>query len=177
MANSSESQPPLELEMWEVRNLATRIVPDEIDGVDAAAMRLCMTLRTASNVVFFDLQSHLSSHTELNGAMLNVLLMAHLNDEIELRRIIKFANMKKATASALVDSMVKQGLLSRRTSPDDRRVLLLSITDQGREIFADAFREYNAREQRWAALLTNDERETLITILTNLANRGIEQGE
>lgn len=177
MANALQAQVPLELEMWEVRNLATRIVPKEIDGVDAAAMRLCMTLRTASNVVYHDLREHLSGHTELNGAMLNVLLMAHLNDEIELRRITKFANLKKATASALVDSMVKQGLLSRRISPDDRRVLLLSMTDRGRVLFAQAFREYNAREQRWAALLTEEERETLITILMNLVNRGITAGE
>ncbi|WP_458840077.1 MarR family winged helix-turn-helix transcriptional regulator [Leucobacter sp. HY1910] len=160
-----------------MRNLATRIVPAEVAGVDAAAMRLCMTLRTASNMVFYDLREHLSGHTDLNGAMLNVLLMAHLNEEIELRRIIKFANLKKATASALVDSMVKQELLSRRTSPDDRRVLLLSLTTKGRELFADAFREYNAREQRWAALLTEDERETLITILMNMVNRGIESGD
>jgi DNA-binding MarR family transcriptional regulator len=177
MAQARERTTPLEIEMWGVRDRATRLVPEAVDGADAEAMEVCMTLRTASNVVFHDLSEHLASRTDINGAMLNVLLIAYLHDEVELRRLTRFTNMKKATASALVDSMVQQGLLARRTSPDDRRVLLLSLTPAGSERFREAFLEYNSRERRWAELLTPAERTTLVEILTNLVNRGIAAEE
>ncbi|QIM16820.1 MarR family transcriptional regulator [Leucobacter insecticola] len=164
---------PLELEMWDLRDRATETIPRMIPGVDEHAMRLCMTLRTASNLVFLDLHEDLQKHGDLTPAELNVLLIANLQGEVEFRHLTKFASLKKATASTIVDSLVKRGLLSRRISPEDRRVMLIAPTELGASAFQRDFARYNEREKAWSALITDEERETLVRILSALISRGL----
>lgn len=166
-------QPPLALEMWSVVDKAVAQVPPTISSIDDRAMRLCMTLRTASNVVFYDLTETLLANSGLTGQELNVMLIANLHGELEFKRLASFGNLKKATASALVNSMVVRGLLQRRVPESDRRVTLLSLTPMGREAFNQAFAVYNEREQFWTAGLSAREADTLTALLKKLVNARI----
>lgn len=168
---------PADIEMWwSVVDRAVEEVPKAVPGIDADAMRLCMTLRTAANLVFFDLSDHLTQHSSLTtNQLLNVLMILTLHGELEFHRLTRFANMKKATASVLVDAMVGQGLLSRRPSPDDGRVILLSLTELGRAQFDQGFGAYNARERFWAEGLSAAEGETLTALLKKLVDFRIAQ--
>ncbi len=177
MPRATAPQAPLEWEMWSVVDRAVDEVPPTVHGVDADAMRLCMTLRTASNVVFYDLREHLATHSAVTGQILNVLLVARLHGELEFHRLARFANMKKATASALVETLVSQGLLQRRTPAGDRRVTMLSLTDEGHREFERSFGAYNAREQYWASGLTSDETAVLATLLKKLVDARIGDSE
>lgn len=173
MTDSTTVDPSLALEMWSVVDRAVGEVPASVAGIDADAMRLCMTLRTSSNVVFYDLSQYLSEKADVGGHALNVMLIARLHGELEFHRLTKFANMKKATASKLVDSMVNQGLLQRRTSAEDRRVTLLSLTPEGKETFDKAFAAYNERERFWASGLSREEGATLAALLKKLVDSRI----
>jgi DNA-binding MarR family transcriptional regulator len=66
-----------------------------------------------------------------------------------------------ATASRIVDSLVRDGLVERTTDPDDRRAIRLSATDKGRtaivtacDLRAEVLRETlsGLAEEEWAAL-------------------------
>jgi DNA-binding MarR family transcriptional regulator len=48
--------------------------------------------------------------------------------------------LARPTISNAVDQLVERGLLQRGTSPDDRRAVLLTVTEQGRDVIADADR-------------------------------------
>lgn len=172
MARDSNRQ-HAEVEMWEVLDQAIDEIPAHVPLVDAAAMRLSMTLHVASRVVTMDLRSRLQRDGELTPAQLNVLLFTLVHGELELHRITTYVSMKKATASALVNDMVNAGLLQRRFPTENRRTILISVTDEGEAIFKESFQIYNDGERRWAAALDAEERDQLVKLLVKLVNSGV----
>lgn len=53
------------------------------------------------------------------------------------RDICTISHIEKTKVSRAVAALEEQGILSRTTSPQDRRAELLSLTDAGRAVFAD----------------------------------------
>ncbi len=160
--------------MWSVVEKAVTVVPTEVDDIDADAMRLCMMIRGASNIIFGDLHATLRERTPLVPAGMNVLLVAIVHGELEFTTLAKYANLPKATASALVESMVNDGVLERRVPATDRRVTLLSATESGKALFRAHFRTYNQRESFWASALTPSEQQLLVDLLAKLVNSRVD---
>ncbi|PLL12172.1 MarR family transcriptional regulator [Tabrizicola sp. TH137] len=53
------------------------------------------------------------------------------------RDICLISHIEKTKVSRAVSGLEEDGLLSRATSPQDRRAEILSLTERGREVFAD----------------------------------------
>ena len=53
------------------------------------------------------------------------------------RDICRISHIEKTKVSRAVAALEEQGLLSRATSPQDRRAEILALTEAGRTIFAD----------------------------------------
>lgn len=173
-AVTHEVNTPLEVEMWAVVDKALAVVPREVEGVDVDAMRLCMMIRGASNIVFGDLQAVIRDETPFVPSSMNILLIVIVNGELEFTNVAKYANLPKATASSLVESMVTDGILERRVPENDRRVTLLSATDLGRQLFRENFSRYNKREAFWKSALDDAEQATLVALLAKLVNSRVE---
>jgi DNA-binding MarR family transcriptional regulator len=45
--------------------------------------------------------------------------------------------LSKVSITAIVDDLESRGLIERRRSKDDRRVIFISITDAGREVLSE----------------------------------------
>ena len=84
---------------------------------------------------------------------------------------------RKADATRLVDRLVSQGLATRTVSAADRRVVLVSPTTKGIQIFESVPTEIKAlHRQQWKAL-TNDELRTLTHLLNKALWSGLHDGE
>lgn len=53
------------------------------------------------------------------------------------RDICRISHIEKTKVSRAVAALEEQGLLSRATSPQDRRAEILALTEAGRTVFAD----------------------------------------
>ena len=53
--------------------------------------------------------------------------------------------LARPTVSTAVDQLVERGLLSRGANPDDRRAVVLTVTDEGRVALAEADRSIAER--------------------------------
>lgn len=73
----------------------------------------------------------------------------------------------------LLDDLETAGFVERRRDPNDRRVHLLYITSQGREVMANIFSAGKQAEKRLLASLTARERTQLQELLERVAE---EQG-
>lgn len=78
---------------------------------------------------------------------------------------------------ALVDALEQRGLLKRRLSPNDRRVRILHLTQEGRRLLGTVMEISLEHEQQLCAGLQPAEREQLITLLNRVAaKQGLAEG-
>ncbi len=84
-------------------------------------------------------------------------------------RLAQALKVTPSNVTGIIDRLVEQGLLSRQSSPADRRVLRLAVTVKGEDMLA------GLRERRTSVLrdilfgLSAEELETLVSGLTALA--------
>jgi DNA-binding MarR family transcriptional regulator len=69
------------------------------------------------------------------------------------------------TMTALLDTLEKHGWVRRIAHPQDRRKLLVAITDAARDLLNRRMPQLHARERAWLAGLTSDEQAALVRAL------------
>src|SRR3954462_1842942 len=72
------------------------------------------------------------------------------------------------SATEVVDALEAKGLVTRSPDPEDRRAVLVSLTDRGRELSAEVRRARGAESDRLFERLTAADREALARILATL---------
>lgn len=78
---------------------------------------------------------------------------------VSLSDVAEHMGLTLPTVSKMVDTLVRRGLVIRETSLDDRRCLILKLTEQGRSAHDVANRETQARLTEVMSDLTPIERE------------------
>jgi MarR family 2-MHQ and catechol resistance regulon transcriptional repressor len=74
----------------------------------------------------------------------------------------------------VVDKLERKGLVVRRPSPQDRRVIYAEVTEQGRDFMEEKFPQHRLAVERAIASLTPEERAQAIGLLRKLG-LGAEQ--
>ena len=74
-----------------------------------------------------------------------------------------------------IDRLARRGLVKRKDDPQDRRVRLVELTPQGRKLIQPAFARHAADLEGLVAVLTPDERVSLVALLRKLGKAA--QGE
>ena len=70
-------------------------------------------------------------------AQLKSLFLIHIQESINVRHLAQDLGVTPGNVTGIVDRLVGQGLVKRRESPEDRRIVLLELTDKGRETITD----------------------------------------
>jgi MarR family transcriptional regulator, organic hydroperoxide resistance regulator len=97
---------------------------------------------------------------ELSGAQYTLLFGLRDADAVRTSELAMAADLSPASTTEMLDSLAAAGLVTRVRSDQDRRVVLTSLTDRGRELVE----EHRARfEPRWLAALEDvSERDLLV---------------
>jgi MarR family 2-MHQ and catechol resistance regulon transcriptional repressor len=70
--------------------------------------------------------------------------------------------------TVVVDNLEKEGLVERVPSKEDRRSILVRLTDKGEKLFNEIFAQHAQRVAKLASVLTEDEQEELGRLLKKL---------
>ncbi|MGZ4594674.1 MAG: MarR family winged helix-turn-helix transcriptional regulator [Actinomycetes bacterium] len=70
-----------------------------------------------------------------------------------------------ASTTSLLDTLERRGLVTRQADPDDRRRLLVSLTDEGRQVVDEFLPEVVALQTAVMAGLSEGERQRLLRSL------------
>lgn len=168
-ANVPQPSDTANLDYWTFVDHAVKRTSRRIPDVVAPPMLMLMTLRRATNVIFYDMHVKLTKESSISSAAaLTLLLVLSVCGPMEMREVVRLSGQSRATVSALADGLVKQGLLNRVPREEDRRVVLLEMTKLGDSMFDEAFRVFNKQEQFWAASLTREEQATLVSLLRKM---------
>lgn len=162
--------PAAKLGYWNFIDFAVERAGEFVPELDAEAMRLRMVLHRIARLSLYDSNAAVHRKYDWSPAGFSLLLVVLLAGPIELHRLATLAGMSRAAVSAVVQTLERDGLVQRRTSPRDQRNIILDLTPEGREAFLAGFLAHHESERAWAARLSNAERKELIRLLTKLAD-------
>jgi len=138
-----------------------QLYPDGNARASECAMNLALTADLLINNISQLLQPF--NLTPASGLVLSML--ADSEEPLSPHEIAKRLIVSRATITGLVDSLERRAFVNRRPHPTDRRMLLVEITDKGRQV-ADEFRPIVHRHHWvWFEPLDEKEKERFIDFL------------
>ena len=143
--------------------------PEKESTSEAALYNVARTF-TLLNRLF---QRH-HAQFDLTPAKLNVLMLVkHGGDEEGLpqREIAKRLIISGSDVTGLIDRLEKDGLLTRRGAPADRRVKLIKITPKGSALLDKLWPAHIRQVEQTMSPLSKREQEQLIMLLTKVRAR------
>ncbi|MBV8429895.1 MAG: MarR family transcriptional regulator [Solirubrobacterales bacterium] len=95
---------------------------------------------------------------ELSYAQYGLLFGLADGEAKSSRELALAADVSPATAAEMLDALAASGLVTRARSPDDKRIVLTSLTDRGKAVVDERRARY---EPRWRAALEGFSQEEL----------------
>jgi len=91
-----------------------------------------------------------------------------------LQALAREVNVDKSQASRIVSSLIQRGLLQRGADENDGRGIQLSLSAQGKAIYRKVFPKAVKRNEALLAVLSEEDRQCLERIMTQLTDRAGE---
>ena len=101
------------------------------------------------------------------GSILDLLA---LQDGISQTELADMARIRRQSAAEALAQLEKEGYVRREASENDRRALLVYITDSGRYVQKVMKTRREQMAERFFCCLSNEEKENLYAILLKLEN-------
>lgn len=145
---------------------------DRYAEMDVSAVQtFLMLLRVASDVIE-NLDACLARHDLLQGRWwVLILLMREQNLTASPSVLADKAGVTRATMTGLLDSLERAELIERIPNPDDRRMLNVRLTEKGQLRLDEVMPDYYSRVARVMEELSEDHRQLLMEMLSNVGSR------
>ncbi|HAM27986.1 MAG TPA: MarR family transcriptional regulator, partial [Microbacteriaceae bacterium] len=115
--------------------------------LDYSAMAVASNLFRAANAVRNHLERTVLSENNLSWTAFVVLWVTWIWEPIETRQIALEGGFSKATLTGVLSTLEGRGWLARERSQADGRLVLVRMTDAGRELMTRLFPDFNLQEQ------------------------------
>ena len=132
---------------------------------------------------FFELMPYQKRHVEKQAATMGlsmplcgVLWQLRPDRPASMGTIAEFMHCDASNVTSMVDKLENRGLLRRQSSPEDRRVKLIALTDEGLE-FREALFSRVCEPQPWILALDEQDQLELARILRKARERIASAGE
>lgn len=104
-------------------------------------------------------------------------LLFHLghHNECSQKELVEKTELKPSTVSIALDKMERDGYIERRRDGKDGRVILVCLTEKGKEINRKNKEKVDVLEQQFAATVTAEEEKELVRLLTKLLRGYFDQ--
>ncbi len=131
--------------------------------LDFEASAAVSSLYRAANAVRVHLTNTVLRQHGLTWTGFVVLWVVWIWDGMETRRAAESAAISKATLTGVVKTLEARGLLTRRVSGTDRRLVNLELTAAGTELMTTLYPVFNAAEAEVVASLSDQN----LTVMTD----------
>ncbi|HET8601381.1 MAG TPA: MarR family transcriptional regulator [Segeticoccus sp.] len=108
--------------------------------------------------------------------VLSRLATCEEGEQVTPTQLADATNIAPSSMTHRLDRMSERGLISRTTDPDNRTRVLISLTEEGWQLFTQAVREANLVESDVLAPLSQGQREELANLL-EIVITGLEEAE
>jgi DNA-binding MarR family transcriptional regulator len=152
-------------------HLAVQITPDfeeRYPNASASATECAMNLVFTAELIVKRIAGLLQPFELSPGSGLVLSILADSDLPLPPHTIAERLITSRATVTGLIDSLERRRYVQRRPHLSDRRMLLVELTDTGRQV-ANAFRPIVHQQQKaWLGALSEQEQQQLIDTLQRL---------
>ncbi len=143
-----------------------RVRPD----VDCSAMGVAGRISRASRLLEKGIKEYFSGHDlePWEFDVLATLFRSNPDHRLCMSDLATAAMVSSAALTNRVDRLVVKGLVHREVSPSNRRMVLITLTGEGRAVVDALLAGHVANEERLLAGLTDEDRERLSGLLCKL---------
>jgi len=106
--------------------------------------------------------------TPSSGLVLGIL--ADLEEPLPPNKIAERLIISRASVTSLIDSLERRGYVRRAPHATDRRMLLIELTDAGRQVAHEFRLLVHQNQKAWMVVLTEQEQDQLIEALHRIQN-------
>lgn len=145
--------------------------------VQYAQMAAVSNIYRAAAAVRQHFENSVLRGAELTWTSFVVLYVVWIWGETETRHVAEEAGISKGTLTGVARTLMGRGLVERRGHPDDGRLVLLRLTDEGERLMGEVFPAFNAEEAFVTEGLSDEECETLADLLRRIVVRTEEEGD
>jgi MarR family transcriptional regulator, organic hydroperoxide resistance regulator len=136
--------------------------------VDFDALALVSNLYRAAAVIRREMEQTVLAPARLSWTAFVTLWVLWIWGEMETRHLAAEANVTKGTLTGVVDTLERRGLVVRRRGEDDRRLVTVELTGQGRDLITEVFPRFNAQEARVAGMVSPRQRKAMTSGLRQI---------
>jgi MarR family transcriptional regulator, organic hydroperoxide resistance regulator len=144
--------------------------------VDFDALALVSNLYRAAAAIRREMEQTVLAEARLSWTAFVTLWVLWIWGAMETRHLAAEANVTKGTLTGVVDTLERRGLVTRERGQDDRRLVTVALTDEGRSVIADVFPRFNAQEARVADMVGSRQRKAMTSGLRQII-RGLGTAE
>jgi DNA-binding MarR family transcriptional regulator len=138
-------------------------------GADQTVLLASIGLVRVAMRLTADFESAVHRRLGLTWAGYRLLFCLWIAGPLPSRVLAQLMWATPSTASSVLNTVERQGLVTRERNEQDRRSVTVTLTDAGRALVLEAFGDQHARETQWLSALSRPELETLLGLLGTLA--------
>ena len=143
---------------------------DQVDAIQALMLRL-MRVRQIRDPL-----AHL--HPDLTGPQIHVVAcLATSGMPTPMAELAHRIAASAPTMTGIIDRLERQGLVTRVRDEEDRRVVLIALTEAGRQVFVTLREDATEKLTRLLGCLQAEERATLVHLIGRIVDTLAERSE
>lgn len=130
---------------------------DVAPAVDQDVMTAMFNLVRASTRVVQDLELTVHRPAGWSWAGFRIMFTVLVAGPLEERELARLAGVTRASISAVLNTLERDGLVARARRSGDRRLVTVDLTAFGRDRLLDVYAGHHAAERVWLAGLSREE--------------------
>jgi DNA-binding MarR family transcriptional regulator len=166
-----------ELPRYECLLEAAKQFPDLDPSASEAFLHLLRTGDEAFRVVESNLAEHHLTQGRF-GVLMALWGRCHEEDKrdapLSPAALAEHTGVTRATITGLVDTLERDGLVTRTPDPEDRRMMAVGLTPRGEKLLQKVLPSHFRQMAQLMEPLSEAERKTLVRLLTKILSRAAE---
>jgi DNA-binding MarR family transcriptional regulator len=133
------------------------------------AVETCLAFLKTTALVYAALDTHLARYQLSMGKFTVLMQLFRANGQcLTPSECAERAGVTRGTITGLLDGLERDGWVKREPHPEDRRCLVVQLTDQGQQNLTKMLPDHFCRTTGLMAHLSLTEQQTLIKLLSKL---------
>ncbi|WP_328502711.1 MarR family transcriptional regulator [Streptomyces sp. NBC_00457] len=138
--------------------------------LELAIASVGMNLMRAARRIERDMESNFARPAGLTFAGFWLMTALKVEGPAAPRRLAELLSVSTASVTSTLHTLERAALIRRNPQLDDRRMLLITLTEQGEAVVGEFMHWWTVnREKHWLETLTRDEELTLARLLAKIA--------